>query len=480
LGTSAAISSCEFLSAVFLSYAFFYTSFLRAVVIQVSGIMDKMSTKKMLVAVCFYVILSIEFYQMKAEIITIGDEILIGQIIDTNSSWLGQELGRLGISVVHRTSVGDDSRHILQALGDARNRADIILITGGLGPTKDDITKSTLCEYFQAKLILNEKVLEWVSQIFARRKLPMIESNKSQAMVPSNCEVLFNRSGTAPGMWFDADAKIFISMPGVPFEMKTIFTEEVVPRLKQRFSLPVIIHRTIQTCSIGESFLAKRIEVWENALPPYIKLAYLPNVGQVRLRLSGYGDDREKLHDEIEVQVKKLYELIGSYIYGEGDDTLQQVVGTLLRERKKTLATAESCTGGYIAHLLTSVPGSSAYYTGSVISYANEIKIHELGVSEHMLKTEGAVSEVCIKQMASGIRKKFNTDYAIATSGIAGPDGGTAAKPVGTVWIAVSSKDETTAHLYNMGDNRERTIQRSAIEALDLLRRKVVATPVEE
>jgi len=411
---------------------------------------------------------------MNAEIITIGDEILIGQIIDTNSSWLGQELGKMGISVIHRTSVGDTKQDIIDALNAAKKRATIILITGGLGPTKDDITKNTLSEYFNSKMVLNEKVLEWVTQIFSKRNLPMIDSNNFQAMVPENCEVLFNKNGTAPGMWFDIDDKIFISMPGVPFEMKSIFADEAIPKLKGKFSFPVIIHRTIQTCSIGESFLARRIENWENELPAHIKLAYLPAVGQVRLRLSGHGTDKTKLNEEINALVKKLYELIGKNIFGEEEDTLQKVVGRILTEKKKTLATAESCSGGFIAHLITSVPGSSTYYKGSIVSYANEIKIKELGVTEEILKTAGAVSEECVKQMADSIRKKFDTDYAIATSGIAGPDGGTKEKPVGTVWIGVSSKNETTAQLYNMGDNRERTIERTALQALDNLRRMIL------
>ncbi|MES2779658.1 MAG: competence/damage-inducible protein A [Bacteroidota bacterium] len=408
---------------------------------------------------------------MKAEIVTIGDEILIGQIIDTNSSWLGQELGKMGISVVHRASVSDQQRDIIDALNDATQRADIIIMTGGLGPTKDDITKHTLAEYFGTELVLNEDVLEWVSKIFRMRKLPMIDTNKNQAMVPANCEVLFNRSGTAPGMWFDVNGKIFISMPGVPFEMKVIFEEQCIPRLQKHFKLPVIIHRTIQTCSIGESFLAKKIEDLENALPAHIKLAYLPNIGQVRLRFSGYHSNSEMLKAEMDTIISNLYELIREYIFGEEEDTLQKTVGLLLKGKDKTVSTAESCTGGFIAHLITSVPGSSAYYQGSIISYANEIKIHELGVSPEIVKTVGAVSEDCVKQMAEGVRKKFNTDFAIATSGIAGPDGGTPEKPVGTVWIAISSKTQTIALQFNMGDNRERTIHRTALQALDMLRK---------
>ncbi len=415
-----------------------------------------------------------KFNKIKAEIITIGDEILIGQIIDTNSSWIGQELSKIGVSVVHRTSVSDSEQDIVDALNEAKNRADIIILTGGLGPTKDDITKLTLCNYFNSSLAINEKVLEWVTKIFSNRKLPMIDTNKNQAMVPEICEVLFNKSGTAPGMWFDVDDKIYISMPGVPFEMKTIFTEEAIPKLKQKFLFPVIIHRTIQTTSIGESFLAKKIEDWENDLPSHIKLAYLPSVGQVRLRLSGLGEDHDKLNEEMKIIITALYHIIGEYIFGVEDDTLQKSVGELLHKKNKTLSTAESCTGGYISHLITSVPGSSSYYIGSIISYSNEIKTHELNVDENILNTHGAVSKECVSKMAEQIRIKFNTDYAIATSGIAGPDGGTLDKPLGTVWIAVSSKTETIARTYNMGDNRERTIQRTALEGLDLLRRMLL------
>ena len=411
---------------------------------------------------------------MQAEIITIGDEILIGQIIDTNSSWLGQELGKLGISVVHRTSVSDNKEAIVDALHAAKNRAKIIIITGGLGPTKDDVTKTTLASYFNTTLITNEEVKKWVTQIFTQRNLPIIDSNMQQALVPKNCEILFNRSGTAPGMWFDEDDTIYISMPGVPFEMKVIFEEECIPRLKQKFSLPNIVHRTILTCNIGESFLAQKIESLENKLPDHIKLAYLPSIGMVRLRFSGTHQNPTQLNAEMQLIINELYELVGNNIYGEENDTLEKVIGKQLKKENKTIATAESCTGGYIAHLITSVPGSSGYYKGSVISYANEVKINELGVLPETLKTVGAVSEDCVKQMAEGIRKKLNTDFAIATSGIAGPDGGTAQKPVGTVWIAISSSKRTIAKQFNFGDNRERTIQRSAIQALDILRKELL------
>lgn len=412
---------------------------------------------------------------MQAEIITIGDEILIGQIIDTNSSWLGQELGKLGISVIHRTSVSDSKDAIIDALHAAKKRAKIIIITGGLGPTKDDVTKTTLANYFNTTLVTNEEVKKWVTQIFTQRNLPIIESNMQQALVPKNCEVLFNRSGTAPGMWFDEEDTIYISMPGVPFEMKVIFEEECIPRLKQKFSLPNIVHRTILTCNIGESFLAQKIESLENNLPAHIKLAYLPSVGMVRLRFSGTHQNLTQLNAEMQLIINELYGVIGDNIYGEENDTLEKVVGELLKTNHQTLSTAESCTGGYVAHLITSVPGSSAYYKGSVISYANEVKINELGVLPETLRTVGAVSEDCVKQMADGIRKKLNTDFAIATSGIAGPDGGTPDKPVGTVWIAVSGSKRTIAKQFNFGDNRERTIQRSAIQALDMVRKELLA-----
>jgi len=411
---------------------------------------------------------------MRAEIITIGDEILIGQIIDTNSSWLGQELSKMGIQVVHRTSVSDNAQAIINALNSAKLRADVIITTGGLGPTKDDITKHTFTNYFNTELILNQEVLTWVRDIFKRRKLPMVDSNNAQAMVPKNCEVLFNRSGTAPGMWFDEEGKIFISMPGVPFEMKVIFEEQCIPRLHKRFSLPVIIHRTILTCNIGESFLAQKIETIENNLPPHIKLAYLPSVGMVRLRLSGTHSHYATLKEEIDEIIATLYSTIAEHIYGEENDSLEHVVGVLLKSLNTTLSTAESCTGGYISHLITSIPGSSSYYMGSIISYSNEVKINELGVSSQILNTNGAVSEACVIQMAEGVRKKLNTDYAIATSGIAGPDGGTPDKPVGTVWIAVSGKKGTIAKQFNMGDHRERTIHRSAIQGLDMLRKMLL------
>lgn len=408
---------------------------------------------------------------MKAEIITIGDELLIGQVIDTNSAWLGQHLSLLGITLYQRTACGDSREQILTCLNDASKRSDIIILTGGLGPTKDDITKKTLCEYFETTLVTDEKVLEWVTNIFKMRKMPMLDTNLQQAMVPVNSKTLWNRSGTAPGMWFDINNKIYISLPGVPFEMKVIFEEEAVPLLKQKFELPFIYHRTLQTCSIGESFLANKIKDIEENLPEHIKLAYLPSVGTVRLRLSANGENKLQLEEDVAQICNQLYERIGQYIYGEGNDSLNEVIGVLLKGKNQTMATAESCTGGFIAHQITSIAGSSKYYKGSIVSYDNSIKQLELNVSDEILKTAGAVSEACVKQMATEVLKKFDVDYAIATSGIAGPDGGSIEKPVGTVWIAIASKDRVIAQMFNMGDNRERTILRTCLMALDMLRK---------
>lgn len=410
---------------------------------------------------------------MKAEILTIGDELLLGQVIDTNSSWLGQELNTLGIEVHYKSAIRDDKHAILRALSEASQRSQVVVMTGGLGPTKDDITKVTLCEYFKTQLVNNKQVQEWVEEIFRNRNLPMLTSNSAQAMVPANCEVLWNRNGTAPGMWFSENGVIYVSMPGVPFEMKAIFSEEVLPRLKQNLSLPSIVHRTLLTIGIGESFLAKKIADVEEALPSHIRLAYLPAVGAVRLRFSAYGSDQRLLEEEIAGFVNKVYDIAGSYIYGEGELSIQEAVGQLLLRANASVATAESCTGGYLSHLITSIPGASRYYAGSIISYDNRIKTSELNVGEELLKEHGAVSEACVRVMASEVRQKMGTTYGLATSGIAGPGGGTPEKPVGTVWIALATPEKTEALEFKMGDNRERTIHRSALSALDMLRKEL-------
>jgi len=412
---------------------------------------------------------------MKAEIISIGDELLLGQVIDTNSAWIGQELNKLGVHVHFKSTIGDSREILLKTLHESAERSDIIVMTGGLGPTKDDLTKHILCEFFDTKLIQNDAVLAWVQSIFLKRNLPMLASNNEQAMVPEICEVLWNRNGTAPGMYFVKNNKVFISMPGVPFEMKCIFEEEVIPKLQQQFSFPSIIHKTILTASIGESFLAKKIATIEDSLPSHIKLAYLPSVGAVRLRLSAYGNDNRVLAEELNTIVDSLYACIGEYIYGEEEDTLSQSVGKLLAAKNNTVATAESCTGGYLAHLLTSIPGSSSYYTGSILAYANVIKENLLQVDKNILIQNGAVSEACVKAMAENCRRIMHTDYAIATSGVAGPSGGTKEKPVGTVWIAVATPTHCIAKVFNMGDHRGRTIERTALMGLDMLRKELIA-----
>ncbi len=411
---------------------------------------------------------------MKAEIITIGDELLIGQVIDTNSTWIAEQLNDVGIEMHFKCTVSDNKHAILQALKDAEKRSNLVILTGGLGPTKDDITKHTFCEYFNTNLTRNKKVELWVEEIFKKRNLPVIDVNLMQADLPENCEVLWNRSGTAPGMWVENNSVIFASFPGVPFEMKTIFKEEFLPKISKIKTLPSIVHRTIQTCSLGESFLAKRIEHIENSLPNYIRLAYLPNIGTVRLRFSAFGNNADALHLEIDEIVSKLKEVIGEHIYAEGEQSLSETLGKILLEKGETIATAESCTGGFLSHLITSVAGSSAYYKGSIIAYDNSIKKSELNIADEILSKHGAVSEACVLEMASQIRMKFNTDYAIATSGIAGPGGGTTDKPVGTVWIGIASKIETKAYMFNMGDNRERTILRTALMGMDLLRKLIL------
>lgn len=409
---------------------------------------------------------------MLAEIITIGDELLIGQVVDTNSAWIGQQLSLNGIQVKQITSISDDAAHIVAALDEAKKRADIILITGGLGPTKDDVTKKTLKEYFKMGWRMDAQILEDVIEIFKRFGKETTEINKLQAQVPDGCIALRNKNGTAPGMWFESGNKIFVSMPGVPYEMKGIITESVLPMLKEKFGLPVIIHKTILTTGIGESVLAEKISDWEDALAAdKIKLAYLPSPGSVRLRLSVEGNDRETLLNLVNKKVSEVMPLIKSYVFGFDEERLEKVLGDLLKKEKKTLSTAESCTGGLVAHMLTSVPGSSEYYHGSIVSYSYEVKTSELNVPMKMLEQFGAVSEETVKQMAIGVRERLHTDYSIAISGIAGPDGGTEEKPVGTVWIAVSGTQGTFAKRFQFGDNRERNILRSAITGMAMMRK---------
>lgn len=407
---------------------------------------------------------------MNAEIITIGDELLIGQVVDTNSAFLGQELTHNGIRVVQKTAVSDSPDHIKSALDDARKRADIILITGGLGPTKDDLTKHTLAAYFGMKMRSDEGVLQHITALFARVGRELTPTNRTQCEVPEGCITIHNANGTAPGMWFEHEGKVIVSMPGVPYEMKAMFSDKVLPKLREKFSLPAIYMRNIMTQGIGESWISDTLEEWEASLKQQnIGLAYLPSVGILRLRLTAHGNNRDELKQKVDAKADELPGLIGKYMFATEDTTLPQVIGKILTEKKQTVVTAESCTGGYIAHLITSVAGSSAYYTGSALTYANEAKESMLGIPADVMKTKGAVSEEVVRLMAENIRKRLNADYAIATTGIAGPGGGTPEKPVGTVWIAIASKEGTEAKVFQFGDHRERNIQRSGQTALMML-----------
>ncbi|MDB5062512.1 MAG: damage-inducible protein CinA [Mucilaginibacter sp.] len=406
---------------------------------------------------------------MLAEIITIGDEILIGQIIDTNSAWMAAKLNEEGISVKQISSVSDNREHILTALAEAATRADIILITGGLGPTKDDITKKTLAEYFNVGLVLNADVLANVESIFKKYNRPLLEVNRKQAEVPENCEVISNNNGTAPGMWFKDKGKIYVSMPGVPFEMKYMMEEEVIPKLKTVLTLPVIIHKTILTVGEGESFLAEKIADIEDSLPANIKLAYLPKMGQVRLRLSAYGENKAELIDKIDEFAHKIVERVGINVLAQEDIQLEKVVLNYMAEKGLTLTTAESCTGGYISHLITQHAGSSQVFLGGAVSYSYELKENILGVKNETLWQHGAVSQETVKEMVEGALFNFKSDYAVAVTGIAGPGGGTEDKPVGTVWIAVANANKTLMKKFTFGNKRLQNIERTAVAAFFML-----------
>jgi len=411
---------------------------------------------------------------MKAAIITIGDELLIGQTIDTNSAWMGAELSKSGFDVYRITSIHDRREDIIYALNEAAGKIDVVLITGGLGPTSDDITKQTLCEFFNTHLVINQEVLKMIEEMMSHRNYPMNENNRRQAEVPESCRVLKNASGTAPGMWFEKDGTIYISMPGVPHEMKYLMNEYVLPELNKRFTSQIIIHRNIMTYGSFEAKLAEILTTFEAGLPENIKLAYLPASGVIKLRLTGTGSDNNSLTYLISEQVKKLYEIIPELIYGENEESLEMVIGKYLKLNNKTVSTVESCTGGEIAHMLTSVPGSSAYYKGSVVAYANSVKTQLLGVQEFIIDRYGAVSEQAIKEMAIGARSLFKTDYAVATSGIAGPDGGTNLKPVGTIWIAIASEKGIVSEKRVFGNDRITNITRFSLAALNLLRKQII------
>ncbi len=408
---------------------------------------------------------------IQATIITIGDELLIGQVIDTNSAWMAQQLNKAGIRVARRLAVGDVWDEIWNALDEESKQSDIILITGGLGPTADDITKPLLCKYFNGNMIVDAGALANVQHIFKRLNRPMIERNLKQAEVPDNCTVLLNKRGTAPGMWFEKDGKIFVSMPGVPHEMKGMMEDAVIPGLVKRFKFPHIAHRTLLTAGVGESFLADLIQQFEEALPPHIKLAYLPNYGMVRLRLSSSGFDTNAIEKEVQELFVELQQLVKDYLVTNEDEPLQDVVAKRLKASGKTVSTAESCTGGYIASLLTAKSGASDYYSGSVVSYSYQAKEDLLQVDKTILETLGAVSEEVVIQMAKGALKNLKTDYTIAVSGIMGPGGGTDDKPVGTVWVAVGNKEKIVAEKLFFRFDRQRNIELTATNALNMLRK---------
>jgi len=413
---------------------------------------------------------------MKAAIITIGDEILIGQIVDTNSAFIAKSLDRIGVEINEMISISDDKKHILDTFAKLQNKVDLVIITGGLGPTKDDVTKTTFCDYFEDKLIVDKEVENHVVELIERvmnRKASQI--NKDQALVPSKCTVLHNQVGTAPGMWMKKENTVFISLPGVPYEMKYLVENEIIPKVIREYKRPYIIHKTILTYGQGESLVAERIEEWENNLPEFIKLAYLPAPGRVRLRLSARGNDKEKLETAIAEKVKSLDAIIHDIIVGfDEDETLEVVVGKMLAKQNKTLSTAESCTGGKIAEVLTSVPGSSQYFKGSVVSYATETKINVLGIPESLIKEHSVVSAAVVSAMALSIKKMMKTDYAIASTGNAGPSKGDSNAEIGTVFIALATPNDIIVEEFNFGQPREKVIDRTVIKSLEILQKEIL------
>ncbi len=413
---------------------------------------------------------------MNAEIITIGDEILIGQIIDTNSAYISKELNKVGISVYQITSIQDDKRHILKALKQAKKNTDIVIITGGLGPTKDDITKHTLCEYFNDKLVMNKDIREHIKYLFSKIKYQYTDLDLQQAMLPSSAHIFKNNLGTASGMWFHHEKDtVFISLPGVPNEMKGLMQYSVLPMLQKTFDLPFIIHKNIITYGMGESKIAERLANWENELPIEIKLAYLPSYGKTRLRLTAKGNDKDQLEKAVEKEFNKLINLVSDIIVGfEEEASLEVIIGKLLVKNKKTLATAESCTGGAIAKMITAVPGASLYFIGSVVSYNERVKTDVLNVSSETIKEHSVVSVEVSKEMALGIQKLYKTDYAISVTGNAGPTKDNTDKSVGIVFISIATPDTVFTEEFNFGQPREKVIQRASVKALELLRKQLL------
>lgn len=413
---------------------------------------------------------------MKATIVTIGDEILIGQIVDTNSGFIAKSLDKIGVQITEMLSISDDKHHILNTFASLQNKVDLVIITGGLGPTKDDITKKTFCEYFDDVLIENKEVLAHVTELIESVfKRPITQMNRDQALVPSKCEVLFNKVGTAPGMWMKKEETVYISLPGVPYEMKYLVETEIIPKVVREYKRPYILHKTILTYGQGESLVAERIEDWENKLPEFIKLAYLPAPGRVRLRLSARGIDKEILENAIEENIKYLTKIIGDIIVGfEENETIEVVLGQQLARLGKTISTAESCTGGKIAEVLTSVAGASNYFRGSVVSYATDVKVSVLGVSQETIDRNSAVSSQVATEMALGIQKLMKTDYAIATTGNAGPTKGDADALVGTVFIALATTDKVMVEEFNFGQPREKVIDRTVNKAFEMLQKEIL------
>jgi nicotinamide-nucleotide amidase len=413
---------------------------------------------------------------MKAAIVTIGDEILIGQIIDTNSGYIAKALDKIGVQTHELLSISDDKQHILDTFKSLQNKVDFVVITGGLGPTKDDITKHTFCEYFNDTLVINKEVESHVIELIESvMKRPASQMNKDQALVPSKCEVLFNKVGTAPGMWMKKENTVFISLPGVPYEMKYIVENEIIPKIVKEYKRPYILHKTIMTYGQGESLVAERIENWENNLPDFVKLAYLPAPGRVRLRLTARGTEKEILEKAIDTNVTSLAKIIGDIIVGfDEDETIEVVLGRLLTQQNKTIATAESCTGGKIAQVLTSVSGASNYFRGSVVSYATDTKVSVLGVSEETINKYTVVSAQVAKEMALGIQKLMKTDYAIVTTGNAGPSKGDADAEVGTVFLALATPSEVIVEEFNFGQPRDKVIDRAVNKAFEMLQKEIL------
>ncbi|MEM7104279.1 MAG: competence/damage-inducible protein A [Bacteroidota bacterium] len=416
---------------------------------------------------------------MKAQIITIGDEILIGQIIDTNSAWMGEQLNLLGIKVDSILTVSDEYETIQSAVGDADGDVDVVLITGGLGPTKDDVTKKAIADYFETPLLFHEETYDRIVHAFKVRNIPLTDHHREQCHLPEACIILKNNRGTAPGMWFESKSTVFVSMPGVPHEMKNIMQYQVIPRLQKKNNTQEIAHRTILTAGIGETSLANIISDFEAGLPSNIKLAYLPGLGQVRLRLSGFGSKANEIAEVLDRKADEMYNLVAKYAYGREKENLETVLGEMLKERGALLATAESCTGGHIGHTITSVPGSSEYFAGGVIAYSNSVKMNQLRVSPDTLETHGAVSRHTVEEMVKGVVKLLHVDYGIAVSGIAGPGGGSDDKPVGLVCIAVGTQNKVISREFRFGKERLTNIKRTTITALNMMRKFLLADKLE-